>query len=88
MFGDNFLFIFNVLNFVEMIYLKCQNSRKLQRKKILKKIGGIPIRSFLLQASPPFARRYPIIDNIFLYYNLVGHYFSPFLQKRSYKKTL
>jgi hypothetical protein len=59
-----------------------------KEKKSKNILGGNPIRSFLLQASPPFARRYPIIDNIFLYYNLVEHYFPPFLPKKKAIKNI
>jgi hypothetical protein len=45
---------------------KLKEITKEKNKLLLLFFGGNPIRSFLLQASPSFARRYPIIVNIFL----------------------
>jgi hypothetical protein len=39
--------------------------------------------SFFLQAIPPLQIKYSIIDNIFLSYNLVKYYVSPFWQKEA-----
>jgi hypothetical protein len=38
--------------------------------------------SYLLHAGPPLQIRYIVISNIFLPYNLVKQYLSPFLQKK------
>jgi hypothetical protein len=38
-------------------------------------------KSFLLQVSPPLYSKYPLIDKIYLHYNLMEHYISLFLQK-------
>jgi hypothetical protein len=64
--------------FLEIIRLRCQNLRKCGKKyKIL-----------LFQASPPLKSKYPMIDNIFLSYNLMEHYLSPILQKEAISKLL
>jgi hypothetical protein len=57
--------------FVETICLKWWNLRKLQGKEFLFKWWKL--KSFLLQGNPPLGSRYPIIDNISMYYNLVYH---------------
>jgi hypothetical protein len=56
--------------------------KEITKEKINIYICRNPIRSFLLQASPPFERRYPIIDNIFLYYNLGGTLIFPIFTKK------
>ncbi len=60
--------------FVETICLKWWNLRKLQGKEFLFKWWKL--KSFLLQGNPPLGSRYPIVDNISMYYNLVYHYVS------------
>jgi hypothetical protein len=40
-------------------------------------------RTFLLQASAPLETKYPTIDNIFLSYNLLKYWVSPFLPKKN-----
>jgi len=42
--------------------------------------------SFLFIANPLLQIMYPIIDNIFVSYNLVEHYVLSFLQKKRNKK--
>jgi hypothetical protein len=39
----------------------------------------------LIQANQPLNSKYLIIDNIFIFYNLVEHYISPILQKEAIK---
>jgi hypothetical protein len=46
------------------------------------KKGEIPI------ANPPLHIMYVIIDNIFLSYNLLEHYVSPFLQAETIKNVV
>ncbi len=41
------------------------------------------IKRFLVHIGPPLHNKHPIIDNIFLSYDLVEHYVFPFLQKKS-----
>jgi hypothetical protein len=68
-------------NYLEIICLKCQNSKKVQKRentKIGGKLGASCFKLVSLQSM------YPIIDNI-LSYNLVEHCLSPFLLKRSKK---
>jgi len=43
--------------------------------------------SFLFKANPLLQIMYPIIDNIFVSYNLVEHYVSSFLQKKEKKNV-
>ncbi len=64
-------------NYLEIICLKCQNSKKVQKRentKIGGKLGASCFKLVSLQSM------YPIIDNI-LSYNLVEHYLSPFCKK-------
>jgi hypothetical protein len=66
-----------MLNYLEIICLKCQNSKKAQKRentKIGGKLGASCFKLVSLQSM------YPIIDNS-LSYNLVEHYPSPFFQK-------
>jgi hypothetical protein len=67
-------------NFLEIICLKCQNARKLEGRG--KKKGEIPL------ANPPLHIMYVIIDNIFLSYNMLEHYVSPFLQMETIKNVV
>jgi hypothetical protein len=47
-------------------------SKKNQKGKKNTKL--LETSSFFLQASPPLDSKYPIIDNIFISYNLMKHY--------------
>jgi hypothetical protein len=49
-------------------------TRELKVQKLVK------TNKLLLEASIPLESKYPIIDNIFVSYNLVEHYVSPFLK--------
>jgi hypothetical protein len=44
--------------------------------------------NFLLKANPLLQIMYPIVDNIFVSYNLVEHYVSSFLQKEEIKNVV
>jgi hypothetical protein len=46
------------------------------------------IQELLARPIHPLQSRYPIIANIYLSFNLVEHYFSPFLQKEIKKRCL
>ncbi len=57
-------------------------------KEITKEGGGVTKNVGNPRANFKLAnhwRKYPIIDNIFLSYNLVEHYVSPILQKKVIK---
>lgn len=60
-----------------------------KEKKLIIFFGGNPIRSFLLQASPSFERRYPIIVNIFytiIWWNIkFPHFYKKEAIKKHYK---
>jgi hypothetical protein len=62
-----------MLNILEFICLKCQNLKKLQNGGKKKNQNWWKPRELLASCKS----LYPIIDNIFLSYNLVEHYFSP-----------
>jgi hypothetical protein len=54
--------------------------KEITREGKLQKL--VKTNKLLLEASTPLESKYPIIDNIFVSYNLVEHYVYPFLKKK------
>jgi len=82
-FSSNEIF-FNFKIF-EIICWKSQILKKLQKRE--KILNWWKPRSFLLQGSPPFGRRYPIIDNISIshWWNITFPYYCHKKEKSSRK---